>query len=379
MKGVRPFRWLLGLVPIVVVAIVLVGMAAQDHRGPAQQAQSGELHQSANAAAFEESLDGLTTTSKERERSPGEADPAAQSQALARAQGKEDLPTVRPYTWWVSRKGNRIKLKGHVPTKADQQTILGIVKATMPELEIDDRTKLATGAPPKQQWLGAVSFALNQLGQMSEGSARLTDLQLVLVGEAVDENKYKAVRNALASELPSGLQVTQHDVVPPSVDQYAWDVTYSDGKVTLSGYVPSDEVRRRILDAIGSNLRVSAVEDGMKLASGAPERWGDVTLLAITQLFRLEAGTVSIRGVEFSIDGVALDDATAKDVAHKVRNSLPASFKSVEKVSVRKGAAPANRTRAAPEGKPDKTLARPPFGGADGLQQAARQPVRSAS
>ena len=62
--------------------------------------------------------------------------------------------------------------------------MLGMVKAHFPDLEVEDRLKVAIGAPPKEQWLGAVSFGLKQLAYLKRGSARLLNVGLKVEGEA---------------------------------------------------------------------------------------------------------------------------------------------------------------------------------------------------
>lgn len=360
MNACSPFRWAWGLIPVFLIAFLVIA-----GEGPKIEQ---DLTKRVSAALQDEGYywaqvrfngrDGVLTGTAV---SPSERSAAVEMVSGIRGVGTVQdraklLPAVSPYTWWATREGTRIRIKGHVPTQADRQTILGIVKATMPDLEIDDRMKLASGAPPKQRWLGAISFALNQLGHLKVGSARLSDLELDVTGEASSEAAYNAVRNARTAQLPAGLMLKKHIVVPPRVEPYTWAVQYRSGTVKITGHVPSDEMRRDMLENAKKTFSDTVIEDGMTLGSGAPEQWRSVVLLVFAQLARLEEGGVTVEGNELAIEGLAADAETAADVAKTVRGALPPPFKSVEKVGVRRKPEPDGR----PSGNPEKTMALPP-------------------
>ncbi|MGH6832637.1 MAG: hypothetical protein ACRECM_06405, partial [Methyloceanibacter sp.] len=88
------------------------------------------------------------------------------------------------YIWSATRIESGIRLRGSVPTDEDRRTVLGMIKAHFPDLEVEDRLKINAGAPPQDQWLGAVSFGLKQLSHLKRGSARLLNVALKVDGEA---------------------------------------------------------------------------------------------------------------------------------------------------------------------------------------------------
>ncbi len=379
MKKCYPSKWFWGLIPVAAIALLVVaGMAPKIEQDIAKRAAAALGQQGYSWAQLSFSgRDGVltgTTISDDERRAALKTVSTIWGVGTVQDRAKL-LPVADPYTWWATRKGNRIKIKGHIPDKADQQTVLGIVKATMPELEIDDRMKLAAGAPPGQQWLGAISFALNQLGHMKNGSAHLSGMELVLAGEGSSIAGYKAVRNALSSQLPAGLVLKQQDVVPPEIKPYAWTVLLKDGKVVLTGHVPNEELRRKLLENVRTAFDSIIIEDGMQLGSGAPDGWSQAVSIIVTQLARLEEGEVVLSGVEFAIEGVTADAQTATDVADAVRKTLPANFKLTDRLRVRKGASPEERPKAQSDGKPEKILARPPRSGFDWRQRVYLWPA----
>ena len=112
------------------------------------------------------------------------------------------------YTWLAAKEDGKIKIRGHVPTAADRQAVVGFVKAAMPDLEVDDKSMLAGGSPPRQEWLGSVSFAIVQLGQLKKGSVHLAGTNLTVRGEAETTLAYRKPRDALgrATARPHGVE-----------------------------------------------------------------------------------------------------------------------------------------------------------------------------
>ncbi len=88
------------------------------------------------------------------------------------------------YIWSALRSKSRLRLSGNVPSQEDQRTLLGMIKALFPDLEVKDRMKIVDIGTPTEQWLGAVSFGLQQLAHLKFGSVRLLKSSLRISGEA---------------------------------------------------------------------------------------------------------------------------------------------------------------------------------------------------
>src|SRR5262249_24917326 len=78
---------------------------------------------------------------------------AAVADAVKVVETNEVLPS--DYVWSATRIGSGLRLRGEVPSEEDRRTVLGMVKAHFPDLEVEDRLKIEAGGPPKEQWLGA--------------------------------------------------------------------------------------------------------------------------------------------------------------------------------------------------------------------------------
>lgn len=351
MSRSRPSRWLLGLIPMAFfAALYFVGQNGHYERDLRDQSKSVQEDVSVNWAKLlfdgQGSLvSGSVGTGFEHAAATGVIRGVRRSVPVA--DNVIQVATPSPYVWWASREENVVKLKGHVPSKEYRRTVLGIVKANMAELTIDDRMKQADGAPAPDLWLGAVSFALNQLGRLKNGGkARLENTTLTLSGEARSVADYQEVKTALRSQLPRGLELKQDAVTPPLAKPFDWRAEFRNGALVLSGHVPSDTAREIVIKAAQKYFPGRSVSDRMALGAGAPVGWEQAVTNVLAHLRRLDWGVATLTDTELAIEGKAVDSSTAADVKSKVRQGLPAIFQSEENIKPDKGKPAPEKTKS---------------------------------
>jgi hypothetical protein len=252
-----------------------------------------------------------------------------------------DKLSQRGYVWSAARVESGIRLRGSVPTDEDRRTVLGMVKAHFPDLQVEDRLKVVdNGAPPQDQWLGAVSFGLKQLSHLKRGSARLYDVALKVDGEARSGADYVEVKKALAGPLPTGLIVASERIKPPVADPFVFVADLGANELSLSGSVPSEAARKHVRELSRQLFRRPGLDDRLELASGAPKEWDEAVAAALHALSQLESGKIALSGLAVTIQGVAPDKGTAVAVSYQLRRDLPALFSTSESISWKEAAAP---------------------------------------
>ena len=242
------------------------------------------------------------------------------------------------YVWSATRIESGIRLRGAVPTDEDRRTVLGMVKAHFPDLEVEDRLKVTAGAPPIDQWLGAVSFGLTQLSLLKRGSVRLLNVALKIDGEAGSAADYAEVRKALAGPLPTGLTITGESVRPPLADPFVFVADLGSNALSLSGSVPSEGARKEVRELSRQLFRRPGLDDRLELESGAPKDWDEAVAAALRALSQLESGKIALSGLAVTIEGVAPDKGTAAAVSYQLRRDLPALFSTSESISWKEAA-----------------------------------------
>lgn len=243
-----------------------------------------------------------------------------------------------PYVWSATRAGSSLRLRGNVPSEDDHRTVLGMVKAHFPDLEVEDRLKIAAGAPLKEQWIGAVSFGLKQLAHLKSGSARLLNVGLRVDGEARDVSAYAEVKKALAGLLPTGLSILSDNVRPPRADPYIFMASLGADALTLSGSVPSEDALKRVREQSRRLFERPTLDDRLGLGSGAPKGWDDAVAAALQALSRLDSGDIALSGLALTIEGMAPDKGTAVVVSYQLRRDLPARFSTSESIKWKEAA-----------------------------------------
>ncbi len=247
------------------------------------------------------------------------------------------LDEEKNYVWGAQLQSDgKVRLTGFVPSPSVRQAIVGNAKAIFPSRDIDDRTKLARGAPTASAWEGGISFALKQLASLKNGGrVDLEATNLLIEGEAEDIAAYRGVKTALQTTLPQGVRLRSDKVTPPVVKPYLWSAKLAGAQVQLTGFVPSERARDEIFAAAKKAFPKAAVVDRLQIAAGEPKDWLQSVVAGVNKLGRLEEGSVEIRDTQFSIAGLAGDAAIADDIRRGLKADVPASFKTVDALRVK--------------------------------------------
>ena len=331
-------RWLWGIIPVA----ILSWAAVQAERPRIEQ----ELTEAATAQMLRSGASWAQVTLQGRDavlsgKAWDEADTEAALDALRKQRGVRVVDNkaalvekAETYVWSASRRNQRIRLSGFVPSAAMRRDILGVAKATFPGFEIVDRMALARGVPAADTWLGGISFGLTQLAGMRRGEVRLDNLTLSIVGEAEDQTALRAIRQA-ANNPPRGIKINLDQLGAPAISPYVWTAQVADGKFDLAGYFPDETMQAQLVAAAKAVARDGAVADQMQRGSGAPADWARATQAAVRALARLESGAAELRDATLLVSGVSADEAAAEAVRALLRTDLPASIKLTEQIRVR--------------------------------------------
>ena len=332
-------RWLWGLIPLVGVSVAAVhlerGAIEQDltDRAKLTLAESGAHWADVNFSGRDVVLTGNATAENE----PPEAEAILRKLwGVRHVNNNAGLPPkVEPFLWYATRRGDRLRLYGHVPNRATRQIIMGMATAALPGLEVVDRMRTARGVPPTDTWLAGLSFALKQLAALKKGEVRLEDLALTVSGEAESAAEYRTVIAMLKGGLPKGITLAGVQVAAPVVSPYAWSAQFAGGQLVLSGHVAGDSAKAELLAAAASAPAGTGVVDRLETARGAPADFASAAATLIRQIVRLQTGNAEMKDTAVTVGGVAADEAQAQAVREALRASMPPAFKVTDQIRVR--------------------------------------------
>ena len=336
----RPWRWIWGLIPI----LLLSWFTIDNERGRIE----ADLGARATAALQQSSLNWARPTFVGRDAvltgvAVDEGEPARATRVLMQTWGVRVVQNqtalvdkVSRYSWAAGRKPGRIKLWGYVPNEATRKAVVGLVKANFPKHTVDDRMKLARGAPTRNIWLGGINFGIKQLLRLKRGQVELIGTGLMVQGEALDATAFKGLRSALQGSLPTGIKLVRQLITPPVISPFVWMASFNGGRLQLGGFVPDEKAREAISAVVAKQFgKKVAVVDRMNVAGGAPEGWLGAVSVILEQLALLEQGKASLSDAVLTFEGVAAKEATAQAVQKRVHGGLPAVFKSTERITFR--------------------------------------------
>jgi len=250
------------------------------------------------------------------------------------------VPEAKPFTWSAERDVVRVTLGGNAPLPAIKGRLLDAARASLNGVEVADRMGLARGAPPRFD--AAALLLIEQIGKLKEGKITLSDNQVSLSGMARDLGGREAIAAALKN-LPEGFSVAANEVkAPPYIFQaYKDPVALT---LTLTGYVPDNNVHAALVAAAGRKFFNEKVVDNLKASVGAPSGFSNAVIPALGALSRLSTGTLVVSDREVKLSGDALYEVAAGQIRAALTKDLPRGWQGKPEISVKPAAAPVDAT-----------------------------------
>jgi OOP family OmpA-OmpF porin len=247
---------------------------------------------------------------------------------------------AKPFVWSAERDVVRVTLSGSAPLPAIKGRLLDAARNVLNGVEVVDRMGLARGAPPRFD--AAALLSIEQIGKLRDGKIIITDNQLSLSGMARDLGGREAIAAALMN-LPEGFSVAANEIrAPPYIFQAYKDPVAS--TVTLTGYVPDNNVHAALVASAGRKFFNEKVVDNLKASVGAPAGFAAAVNPALGALSRLSTGTLVVTDREAKLSGDALYDAAANEIRADLAKDMPRGWLAKPEISVKPAPSPVDAT-----------------------------------
>jgi OOP family OmpA-OmpF porin len=250
------------------------------------------------------------------------------------------VPEAKPFVWSAERDVARVTLGGSAPLPASKGRLLEAARGAINGVEIVDQMNLSRGAPPRFD--AAALLLLDQVGKLKDGKVTISDTGVSLSGMARDLGGREAIAAALKN-LPEGFKVAANDIkAPPYIFQaYKDPVAVT---LTLTGYVPDNNVHAAIVQAAQRKFVSEKVVDNLKASVGAPAGFSAAVVTALGALSRLSTGTLVVSDREMKLSGDALYEGAATQIRAGLGKDFPQGFLFKPDISVKPAAAPVDPT-----------------------------------
>ena len=308
----QPGRWLWGLVPLALLwgaGNLFLGEAIERDVGRrALEAAASVAGEAPGARPITARIDGRDVTISGEALS---ADGAARAIARLRSEfgirralgGLSQVVAQRPYSWSASRQDNVVALNGFAPDEASAMANVAAAGMALPGLRVDDRQRLAFGAPPGFQAM--TQAVLAQLPKLSSGKIALDDARFCIEGTADTPDDFLALQAATTALAREGFQAVPCALEPPVVTPYRLGIEHAAADaLRLTGFYPSEATRQQILALLRRSFPGPiSIEDAMKPAAGAPAAFLAKVTRAIADLARLRQGSAELTGDAYALSG----------------------------------------------------------------------------
>jgi OmpA-OmpF porin, OOP family len=250
------------------------------------------------------------------------------------------VPEAKPFVWSAERDVVRVTLSGNSPLPASKGKLLEAARASLGGVEVVDQMNLSRGAPPRFD--NAALLLLDQVAKLKDGKITLSDTKVSLSGMARDLGGREAIAAALKN-LPEGFSVASNEIkAPPYIFQaYKDPVALT---LTLTGYVPDNNVHAALVAAAGRKFFSEKVVDNLKASVGAPAGFANAVVPSLGALSRLSTGTLVVSDREVKLSGDAFYDAAPAQIRAGFTKDLPQGWQFKADIPVKPAAAPVDAT-----------------------------------
>jgi OOP family OmpA-OmpF porin len=183
---------------------------------------------------------------------------------------------------------------------------------------------------------------LDQIGKLKDGKITISDTKVNLSGMARDIGGREAVAAALKN-LPEGFSIAANDIkAPPYIFQAYKDPVAA--TVTLTGYVPDNNVHAAIATSASRKFFTEKVVDNLKASVGAPASFNTAVVAALGALSRLSTGTLVVSDREVKLSGDALYEGAGNDIRAGLGKDFPKNWQYKPEITVKPAAGPVDGT-----------------------------------
>ncbi len=108
-------------------------------------------------------------------------------------------PRADPFIWIVELQADQLLLSGYVPSTSARDAVIQLAAMRFGDKEISGDLEVASGSPPEDQWLSAVSVSLQALARMESGGVEANGAKFTANGVAIDEARAATITQLMKS------------------------------------------------------------------------------------------------------------------------------------------------------------------------------------
>ena len=235
----------------------------------------------------------------------------------------------------LERKGGGILLTGYVPTEAARQAALATATTLAEGGPVDDRLQTARGLPGGIDPRALVEFMGRLAGLIQAGQVTYAGGAVSVSGDAIDPEAIPEAGTLLREARPAGTSAGTVALTARPLSPYRVSLRRSPEAVTLSGHLPDEDTRRRVLAALRQRVYREPVIDRTRLAEGAPPGLAPALEAGAGLLTTLATGEVAVNDRSLTLSGQSLYREAAGRIPDRLAAALPPGWRGTSAVAPR--------------------------------------------
>lgn len=242
--------------------------------------------------------------------------------------GKVEIlpPRITDYRFALTRTGTGATLNGYVPSEAARQMALAMARTLTEGGPVEDRLQAARGLPGSVDPRGLIDFMGQLAGLIQAGEVTYAGGAVSVKGDAIDPQAIPEAQALQKEGRPAGVAAGTVTLAAKPLSPYRVSLRRTPEALTVSGHLPDEEARRRVLAALRQRVFREPVIDRTRLADGAPTGLANALDGAAVMLSTLATGEAVLTDRSLSLTGESLYPEAADRAPNRVATLLPAGW-----------------------------------------------------
>ncbi|MET0369385.1 MAG: hypothetical protein ABW058_14575 [Methylobacterium sp.] len=242
--------------------------------------------------------------------------------------GKVEIlpPRITDYRLALTRTGTGATLNGYVPSEAVRQMALAMARTLTEGGPVEDRLQAARGLPGSVDPRGLIDFMGQLAGLIQAGEVTYAGGAVSVKGDAIDPQAIPEAQALQKEGRPAGVAAGTVTLAAKPLSPYRVSLRRTPEALTVSGHLPDEEARRRVLAALRQRVFREPVIDRTRLADGAPTGLANALDGAAVMLSTLATGEAVLTDRSLSLTGESLYPEAADRAPNRVATLLPAGW-----------------------------------------------------
>jgi len=251
--------------------------------------------------------------------------------------GKVEIlpPRITDYRLALTRTGTGATLNGYVPSEAARQMALAMARTLTEGGPVEDRLQAARGLPGSVDPRGLIDFMGQLAGLIQAGEVTYAGGAVSVKGDAIDPQAIPEAQALQKEGRPAGVAAGTVTLAAKPLSPYRVSLRRTPEALTVSGHLPDEEARRRVLAALRQRVFREPVIDRTRLADGAPTGLANALDGAAVMLSTLATGEAVLTDRSLSLTGESLYPEAADRAPNRVATLLPAGWTGEVSVSAK--------------------------------------------